>query len=98
MASHLYGGDRGTMHDSRLLRQSNFLDQIREKQNGFTSGGYALYGDAGYFNHEMLRKPFSQAKKNADGRRKKNNKIMSKVRITVEWCVRSLNLWTFISR
>ena len=85
MACHLFGGERGAMHDSRLLRESKLLDQLQTKNQQFHTGNYVLYADSGYFAHELLKKPFSKAEIMADHRKDGVNKRMSKVRITVEW-------------
>ncbi|GAU89787.1 hypothetical protein RvY_02298 [Ramazzottius varieornatus] len=62
LITNFYGGQRGSMHDSRPLNESRILHDLREKQNGFLQR-YVLYGDSGYSKkNEVLHKPFSESK------------------------------------
>ena len=81
---NLYGGERGAMNDSRLLRQSRLLSQLKTKMQGFQGGNYKLYGDLGYFcDPSILMKLFSKTETTLDPRRAAANKFTSSLRIYV---------------
>ncbi|XP_055355412.1 uncharacterized protein LOC129600826 [Paramacrobiotus metropolitanus] len=58
MIGNLYGAKEGSMHDSRMFAESNFLQHFREKQAPFNQR-YYIYGDSGYGRKDLLIKPFS---------------------------------------
>ncbi|GAU93192.1 hypothetical protein RvY_05168-2 [Ramazzottius varieornatus] len=81
---NLYGGQRGPMHDSRLLNESRIMDDLREKQNGFLRR-YLLYGDSGYAKKNgVLHKPFSRVEIRNSRAKKEQNTLMSTLRQAVE--------------
>ncbi|GAU93734.1 hypothetical protein RvY_05626 [Ramazzottius varieornatus] len=83
---NLYGGQRGSMHDSRLLNESKILEELHEKQAGFVRK-YVLYGDSGYAKKNgILHKPRSRIEIRHSKAKKDQNTLMSKLRQSVEWC------------
>ncbi|GAU91445.1 hypothetical protein RvY_03695 [Ramazzottius varieornatus] len=82
---NLYGGQRGSMHDSRLLNESKILGELNDKQAGFVRR-YVLYGDSGYAKKNgILHKPYSRIEICHSKAKKYQNTLMSKLRQSVEW-------------
>ena len=82
---NLYGGQRGSMHDSRMLNESKILEDLQEKQAGFLNR-YVLYGDSGYAKKNgALHKPYSRVETRLSRAKKMQNTLMSKLRQSVEW-------------
>ncbi|XP_055342334.1 uncharacterized protein LOC129590913, partial [Paramacrobiotus metropolitanus] len=84
MIGNLYGGKEGSMHDSRLFAESNFLQQFRDKQANFQQK-YYIYGDSGHGRKDLLIKPFSQVEAASNPLKEALNEAMSTVRESVEW-------------
>ncbi|XP_055348000.1 uncharacterized protein LOC129595112 [Paramacrobiotus metropolitanus] len=86
MIGSLYGGHRGSMHDSTLLTSSKVLDALQQKFTTFAGPDrFCLYGNSGYGRGELVKKPFSKVEVLNDRRKKALNKAMSRVREPVEW-------------
>ncbi|XP_055345269.1 uncharacterized protein LOC129593104 [Paramacrobiotus metropolitanus] len=86
MIGSLYGGHRGSMHDSTLLTSSKVLDALQQKFATFAGPErFCLYGDSGYGRGDLVKKPFSKVEVMNDRRKKMLNKAMSRVREPVEW-------------
>ncbi|GAU88549.1 hypothetical protein RvY_01231-1 [Ramazzottius varieornatus] len=86
---NLYGGQRGSMHDSRLLNESKILEELHEKQAGFVRK-YVLYGDSGYAKKNgILHKSHSRIEIRLS-KAKDQNTLMSKLRQSVEWCFKEV--------
>lgn len=90
---NLFGSVIGRRHDSHLLARSKLIRKIDRKVNGWQNPPY-LYGDSGYPLSSSIIVPF---KGNLTPRQKKVNKMMSRVRISVEWgFAKILQLFPFV--
>ncbi|XP_055349413.1 LOW QUALITY PROTEIN: uncharacterized protein LOC129596212 [Paramacrobiotus metropolitanus] len=79
----LSGGQPGTMHDSRMFRESGLLEQLEKKQRTYQRK-FILY-DEGYGNNAFLRKPFSKLEVRTNLLKRMQNNAMKTVRESVEW-------------
>lgn len=78
---NLFGPVNGRRHDGYVLAKSGLLNKVEQKFNRFQNPPY-MYSDSGYPLRKYLIVPF----KGIVSRRKKRvNKRMSKLRVTVEW-------------
>ena len=84
MIANLTLGHRGTMNDARLFRVSKISAKLKAHMQGWENA-YIMYGDGGYPQDPVLRKPFSRAQILANPRRGDTNQRMSTVRESVEW-------------
>lgn len=82
---NLYGGHKGSMHDSTLLRLSQVVENFQQKLATFQPNNFFIYGDSGYGRGPLLKKPFSRAEIMANPRKGDVNAAMSRVRESVEW-------------
>ncbi|XP_055331221.1 uncharacterized protein LOC129583449 [Paramacrobiotus metropolitanus] len=94
MIGSLYGGHRGSMHDSTLLTSSKVLDALQQKFTTFVGpDGFCISGDSGYGRAELVKKPFSKVEVLNDRRKKALNKAMSRVREPVEWGFKEMRMY-----
>lgn len=90
MICNLYGRERGSMHDGRMFAESQLLQQLTEKMEEFDVQ-YCVYGDSGYGENPVIRRPFSNAATLQDQLKRQQNKAMSSVRQAVEWGFKEVN-------
>lgn len=81
---NLYGGHKGSMHGSLLLRTSEPAERLQEKLSLFESKNFFIYGDSGSGLAPFVKKPFLRAKVIADQRKGDIYRAMSRVRESVE--------------
>lgn len=79
--ANMFGAVVGRRHDGHLLAKSRLVEKLEGKFNGVQNPPYA-YGDTGYPLRKFLIVPFKGA---LTRREKKVNKIMSALRVSVEW-------------
>lgn len=84
MMAGVYGGELGSMHDSRLFTESRLLQDLEEKMDAFEMH-YRFYGDSGYGESALVRRLFSAAATIDDWTKREQNKAMSAVHQAVEW-------------
>ncbi len=91
--SNLFGSVIGRRHDGHLLAKSKLIRKIQLKVNGWQDPPY-LYGDSAYPLSGAIITPF---KGNLTRKEKKINKMMSRLRISVEWgFAKILQLFPFV--
>lgn len=78
---NLFGSVIGRRHDGHLLQRSKLVQKIEHKFAGLQNPPH-LYGDSGYPLSKVIIVPF---KWNTTRRQQRVNKIMSKVRVSIEW-------------
>ena len=83
----LAGPVRGRRHDTHLLRKSKLLVRLKAAfaAAGYAEGEYCLYADAGYHTSPFLIASFRRAAGALAPAKAKLNRVMSGVRIDVEW-------------
>jgi hypothetical protein len=83
----LAGPVRGRRHDTHLLRKSKLLVRLKAAcaAAGYVDGTYCLYADAGYHISPFLIAAFRRAAGAMPAAKAALNRVMSGVRIAVEW-------------
>lgn len=90
---NLFGSEVGRRHDSYLLARSKLVRKMKRKFEGFQNPAH-LYGDSGYPLSDVIIVPF---KGNLNRKQKRVNKIMSGIRVCVEWgFAKILQLFPFV--
>ena len=88
---HLYGPEVGRHHDLTLLRKSNLLPQL-ETTLKIGDRQFYLYGDSAYTLKPWIQVPFSKLP--LSGVQLEFNRLMSTVRVPVEWHYKDLKqIW-----
>lgn len=83
LIANLYGPVEGKRHDSSMLAESHFLNQLQEFSYDTNGAPLCIYGDPAYPLRIHLQAGFKGA--NLTEEQKQWNKRMSKVRVSVEW-------------
>jgi len=95
----LAGPMPGRAHDCRILNKSRLLPRFVAAcaAAGYAIGTFLIYADAGYHNSAVLQAPFRRiAGAYASAAHRSLNRLMSRVRIVVEWGFgRVTALWPF---
>lgn len=78
---NLFGSVIGRRHDGHLLARSKLIRKIEQKIDGWQNPPH-LYGDSGYPLSNAIIVPF---KGNLTRRERQVNKLMSPLRVSVEW-------------
>ena len=73
----------GKRHDAGMLRMSGLLDKLEQHSNTPFGDPLCIYGDPAYPLQRHLQKPYQHA--NLTPREAKFNRLMSSVRVGVEW-------------
>ncbi|XP_028395743.1 uncharacterized protein LOC114519770 [Dendronephthya gigantea] len=83
MIANLYGPVEGKRHDSRMLVESNLLQDLENLAFSPTNEPLCLYGDPAYPLRLQLQAPFREVQLTPE--MVAYNESMSKVRVSVEW-------------
>ncbi len=91
---HMSGPWTGRRHDSRMLRESGLLPLL-EVNTKFSGERFVIYGDPTYGLQSTIVCPFKGTQLTAE--QMKFNCLMSRVRVSVEWCFGAiLQNWAFV--
>ena len=94
----LAGPMTGRRHDTHILKKSRLCSRFSAALlgAGYALGTFVLYADAGYWNTPVLQATFMRVGGAMSAAKRRLNRVMSRVRITVEWGFgRVLGLWSF---
>lgn len=96
----LAGPMNGRRHDRHILKKSKLLSRFAAANvsAGFAPNRYRIYADAGYWISLVLQAAYHRAKGFLAADKRALNRVMSTVRILVEWGFgRVLALWPYFS-
>lgn len=83
MICSLYGGERGSIHDSRMFTETGATHDFETEIAGF-GNRYCVYGDSGYGEDQVIRRQFCTAACMGDPAERFHNKVMYGARQCVE--------------
>ena len=83
LVAFLHGPFEGIRHDSRMLRESGFLQLLEEHSFAPNGDIMCIYGDPAYPLRPQLQAPFRKAALTEE--QQTWNQRMSSVRVSVEW-------------
>ncbi|GFO31027.1 hypothetical protein PoB_005753200 [Plakobranchus ocellatus] len=93
--AHMFGPMEGRRHDAPMFHESGIITTLEETMNRPDGTPLCLYGNPAYPLRPHLMKPFMGARPTRE--QEKFNKVMSSVRISVEWSFGKIsNFFAFV--